>query len=113
MAFTLEYDGKWKMFLDYGDDGSVTFEFVDDDDNPVDVTGQVLKLGISKDGTVLMEVTGAVSSNEVTFFLAYEDMKAAGMTVGVYKYDFWNETLRYTYVQEGSFKLDAVSHKVD
>ena len=81
---------------------------------PVDLTGQVLVLGIKQGKTVLLSVTGTVAADAVTFDITYDLMVDAGIEPGkTYKFDFWNKTNRYTYIEEGQFKVDEVSHEVE
>ena len=112
MAYDLTYDGKWKAEVDYGDDFPIMFAIYEDS-SAVDLSGQELILGIKKGDDIMCEILGAVSSNEVTFFISFRnDLDMNDITVGTYKFDFWNKTLAYTYIQEGQFKVDAVAHTV-
>ena len=113
MAYDLTYDGKWKASVDYGDDFPLMFAIYQDGE-PVDLTGQEIILGIKKGDKVMCQIVGAVSSNEVTFFISFRnDLDMNDVGVGAYKFDFWNKTFAYTYIQEGSFTVDAVAHTVD
>jgi len=113
MAYDLTYDGKWKASVDYGDDFPLMFAIYQDGE-PVDLTGQEIILGIKKGDKVMCQIVGAVSSNEVTFFISFRnDLDMNDITVDTYKFDFWNKTFAYTYIPEGSFTVDAVAHTVD
>lgn len=104
---------KIKAECDWGDDFPIMFA-VTVDGAPVDFTGQEIVLGIKEKSTVLLESIGITSSNEVTFYLTFENMESAGMQPNkTYTFDFWNATTRYTYIEEAIFKTDAVSHNVE
>mgnify|MGYP001764553330 CR=1 FL=1 len=103
----------WKAEVDWGDDFDVMFA-ITENGVAVDLTGQEIIFGIKSGKDILVEVTGVVSGNEVTFSLPYTVLSEGGLTADKsYKFDFWNKTTRFTYIEEGTFKTDGVSHSVE
>lgn len=104
---------KIKIECDWGDDFPIMFA-ITVDGIAENLTGQEIVLGIKEKTNVILEITGVTSDNEVTFYVTFEEMESAGMQPNkTYTFDFWNATTRYTYIEEGVFKTDAVSHKVE
>jgi hypothetical protein len=112
--YNLYLDGnKWKAELDWGDDFNVMFA-ITEDSTPVDLTGKEIIFGIKEKNSILVEVNGTVSGNEVVFDMPYSVLSAGGLSANkTYTFDFWNKTDRFTYIEEGSFKTDGVSHNVE
>lgn len=96
----------------YGDDLEIQFTLEDGLGVPIDLTGKAMVLGIELKDDVLVEVTGTVSSNEVTFDIPFSVYGTAITKIGTYDFDFWNETDRITYMKKGKIKFVDVAHEV-
>lgn len=106
-------NNKWKAEHQYGDICQVAFT-ITEDDVAVDLTGQTLKLGIcDAQHNNLLDTTGTVVANEVTFELQPSDYKGILESKKTYLFDFWNETNEFTYIELGQWKVLPVAHEVD
>lgn len=107
-----ESNGVITIEKSYGDDLEIQFTLVDGSSVPIDLTGKVMVLGIENKNEVLLEVTGTVSSNEVTFDVPYSVYGEPIPKIGTYYFDFWSETDRVTYMKKGVIKFIDVAHEV-
>lgn len=108
-----EANGVITIEKSYGDDLSIQFTLVDGSSLPIDLTGKTLVLGIELKNSVLLEVTGLVSANEVTFDVPFSVYGEKIEKVGTYDFDFWSETDRDTYMKKGKIKFIDVAHEVE
>lgn len=108
-----ETNGVITIEKSYGDDMEIQFTLLDGSSLPIDLTGKTMTLGIELKDSVLLEVAGTVSANEVTFDVPFSIYGDAIQKIGTYDFDFWNETDRTTYMKKGKIKFIDVAHEVE
>ena len=113
MSEIKETNGIITIEMPYGDNEDIQFTLLDGSSLPIDMTGDTIKLGLKKGKEIVCEIDGIVSANEVIFPIYANTYIPANIEVGTYKFDFWNETDKETYIKVGTFKFADVAHEVE
>lgn len=105
---------KLKAWVHYGDDFPMQFTLYENDGvTPKDMTGKTMILGLETNNNSVLEITGVVSGNEVTFNMDYSVYNGKVLEGKSYKFDFWNETDNYTEIEQGDIEFKKVAHKTE
>lgn len=105
---------KLKAWVHYGDDFPMAFTLFENDGvTPKDMTGKTMILGLETNNSSVLEITGIVSGNEVTFNMDYSAYNGKVLEGKSYKFDFWNETDNYTEIEKGDIEFRSVAHKTE
>lgn len=107
---------KLKAWVHYGDVFPFSVALYDDDAGtiPTDLTGKDFVLGIeSTSGTLIYEIDGVKSGNEVLFEINPTDYLSLIKEGQKVKFDYWDKTNKQTEIPKSDLEFRAVAHNTE